>query len=82
MKGIDKKKLTLRLDSEAIEQAKVYAIQHDTSLSRLVEAYFQKLVLREPTKHTPLVKKLTGILPADLDVEQAHRAYLLEKYGS
>jgi hypothetical protein len=31
--------------------------------------------------HTPLVRQLTGILPADVDVEQDYGRYLEEKYG-
>jgi antitoxin component of RelBE/YafQ-DinJ toxin-antitoxin module len=77
----EKKKLTLRLNEQLIEQAKAYAAEHNISVSQLVEAYFLRLELDTTPEHTPLVQRLTGLLPADADVEQAYEAYLLEKYG-
>jgi hypothetical protein len=77
----EKKKLTLRLNQRLIEQAKEYAAQHNISVSELVETYFQHLDLEGEPSHTPLVQRLTGILPADLDVKQGYEEYLVEKYG-
>ena len=77
----EKKKLTLRLDQQLIKQAKEYAAQHNISVSELVETYFLHLDPGKEPTHTPLVRQLTGILPADVDVEQEYEAYLVEKYG-
>ena len=60
-------KLTLKLEKTAISRAKKYAKINNTSLSRLVEKYFQDLsqVLQNPKKPlpiTPRVRKLSGIL--------------------
>ena len=77
----EKKKLTLRLNQRLIEQAKEYAAQHNISVSELVETYFLHLDLEGEPAHTPLVQRLTGILPADLDVKQEYEEYLVEKYG-
>ena len=38
----EKKKLTLRLNKQLIEQAKQYAARHNLSVSELVETYFLK----------------------------------------
>jgi hypothetical protein len=75
----DKKKLTLRVNKRLIEQAKAYAAEHNISVSELVEAYFLRLELDATPEHAPLVQRLTGLLPADVDVEQVYEAYLLEK---
>lgn len=77
----EKKKLTLRLNQRLIKQAKEYAAQHNISVSELVESYFLHLDLEGEPSHTPLVQRLTGLLPADVDVEQEYEEYLVEKYG-
>jgi hypothetical protein len=77
----EKKKLTLRLNQRLIEQAKEYAAQHDISVSELVETYFLYLDLEKEPRHRPMVQRLTGILRADVDVQQEYEDYLVEKYG-
>lgn len=79
----EKKKLTLRLDNRLIERARQYADRHNTSISKLVEVFFQNLDKsdEQPTEHTMLVQELTGILPEKVDLEAERFAYLLEKYG-
>lgn len=77
----EKKKLTLRLNQQLIEQAKAYAAQHNISVSELVESYFLHLEQRKEPVHTSLVQGLTGLLPSDLDVEQTYDTYIMEKYG-
>jgi hypothetical protein len=77
----EKKKLTLRLNQRLIEQAKDYAAKHNISISELVETYFLSLDRNKESTHTSLVQQLTGILPADVDVEQEYGRYLEEKYG-
>jgi hypothetical protein len=77
----EKKKLTLRLNRRLIEQAKEYAAQHNISVSELVETYFLHLDLESEPIHTPLVRQLTGLLPAEVAVEQEYEDYLVEKYG-
>lgn len=77
----EKKKLTLRLNQRLIKQAKEYAAQHNISVSELVETYFLHLDSKNEPTHTPLVQRLTGILPADVDVKQEYEDYLVEKYG-
>ena len=77
----EKKKLTLRVNEQLIEQAKAYAAKHNLSVSELVETYFLHLKGAEGADHTPLVRQLTGILPESVDVAQLHGDYLVEKYG-
>lgn len=43
----EKTKLTLRINARLVEQAKQFASQHDTSVSQLVETYFQDLTRRQ-----------------------------------
>lgn len=57
-------KLTLRLNKEVIEEAKVFAAENNTSLSKLTEEFFSLLIKKESGKSeiTPLVKSLSGKL--------------------
>jgi hypothetical protein len=77
-------KLTLKMDSDIIEQAKTLALSQHTSLSRLVENYFRMLTAKrkEPEEVTPLVRELSGIISLDNDrnVKDEYADYLTEKY--
>ena len=43
------KKLTLKMSEQAIDAGKKYAAHHETSLSRLAEAFFASLETKSPT---------------------------------
>jgi hypothetical protein len=78
------KKLTLSLNERVIEKAKVYAQDHQISLSRLIESYLSSLIEHksEDIKITPLVESLSGVvdIPHDFDYKNDYTGYLLEKY--
>lgn len=79
-------KLTLKLDKEAIEQAKRYAERRGLSLSRVVESYFLKLAQSEEPpreKLTGVVAELAGALKGvELgDSREEYTAYLWKKYS-
>ena len=77
-------KLTLKLNEDIIEKAKVYAKAKKTSLSDLIENYLQKLTndKRSNKTITPLVKSLSGIinLPKDYNDKKDYTDYLTNKY--
>jgi hypothetical protein len=80
------KKLTLSLNQRVIEKAKNYAKQHRTSLSRMIEVYFEALTSQQKDmteiETTPLVESLSGViqLPEDFDYKEARTKYLNEKH--
>ena len=79
-------KLTLRLDEQVIHRAKKYAQEHNISLSKMIENYFDSLT--KPTYNnidstiTPLVESLSGVidLPSDFDYKKEYREHLADKY--
>ena len=77
-------KLTLKLDEQTIEKAKIYAKNHRTSLSKLVENYLNLLTKASQNnfKITPLVKSLSGIikLPENFDEKKEYSDFLIKKY--
>ena len=83
-------KLTLSLEKEVIEKAKIYAKGTGRSLSEMVENYFRSLVektskdnFKKEDEIDARLKRITGIvtLPDDFDMEKAKEEYHREKYG-
>jgi hypothetical protein len=79
------RKLTLKLNDASIERAKHYARKRKTSLSRMVESFFDELSEQETPSIslTPLVKELSGIvhLESCIDFENERAEYLLRKHS-
>lgn len=79
------KKLTLSLNQKIIEEAKKYAKRNGTSLSKMIESYFQSITntQNEETdiKITPLVESLCGVgkLPEGFDYKTSRIKYLENK---
>ena len=75
-----KKKLTLSVDEQVIERARRYSVRHKTSISQLVTTYLSQLDSPSDEDFSPLVRRLRGILPRDVELEDYHR-YLEKKYS-
>lgn len=76
-------KLTLKLNTEVVEQAKLYAKAKNTSLSKLIESYLGLLVSPQQKQEiTPLVKSLSGVidLPKNADYKKDYKKHVLNKY--
>ncbi|MDD4604470.1 MAG: DUF6364 family protein [Bacteroidales bacterium] len=77
-------KLTLRLKKKVIDQAKRYANDHETSLSKLIENYLEAVTkdAEEDIRISPLVKSLSGIiqLPGNVKLKERYHKHLSEKY--
>lgn len=82
-------KLTLKLDKNVIEKAKIYAAEQERSLSKIIESYLQAITSSKKDKAfeeieiTPFVKSIStgkGEIPADLDYKKEYYEHLLEKY--
>jgi hypothetical protein len=80
-------KLTLKLDAGAINRAKKYITIHSgSSLSKLVENYFNSLTKKEITDNrkriSPIVSGLAGIARKNRvkNSKDAYADYLIEKY--
>ncbi|MEM9921950.1 MAG: DUF6364 family protein [Bacteroidota bacterium] len=78
------KKLTLSLNAQVIENAKIYARENEISLSKLIEGYLRS-VTKQNTREveiTPLVQSLIGVvdIPEDFNMRKDYTNYLMEKY--
>ena len=77
-------KLTLTIEKELIEKAKVYARKKGRSLSDLIENYLKLLTNVEKEteqKPSPLVKSLKGSfkVPADFDYKKTLKEELTKR---
>lgn len=77
-------KLTLRLKKRVIDQAKRYAADHETSLSKMIENYLAAITAESEEKDeiSPLVKSLSGViqLPQSTNDKELLHKHLNEKY--
>ncbi len=75
-------KLTVRVSEELLQGAKRYAAEHDTTLTRLITAYFERLIHESAGEFdAPIVRRLSGVLSENVS-EQDYRDYLEHKYGA
>lgn len=79
-------KLTLKLNEDVIQRAKVYAKNHKISLSKMIETYLDSVTKQKSeskiTSITPLVESLSGVitLPEDFDYKKEYGEYLEKKH--
>jgi cell division protein FtsX len=75
-------KLTLKLESSVINQAKKYARKHQTSVSKMVENYLKSVTHEEMDQEdiSPLVKSLSGVIDAPITDKSSYLNFLNEKY--
>ena len=77
-------KLTLRLKKKVIDQAKKYANDHETSLSKLIENYLSAITNESKSIEniSPLVKSLSGViqLAGNEDLKGKYHEHINEKY--
>ena len=90
-------KLTLSVKSQSLPLVKKYASIHHTSVSKLVQQFFDNIIEKEKIKEDEVLEKfkdveisddikaLTGILkgkyPDNITVWDAKYEYLKDKYG-
>ena len=76
--------MTLKLNKKVISQAKSYAKDRNTSLSKLIENYLQTVTLKKKEKSviTPLVESLTGVIDMKgKDYRKDYTDFLSQKYS-
>ena len=82
-------KITLKLDKNVVEKAKIYAAEQKISLSFIVENYLKSVTsiekneTNEEIKISEFVKSISignGEIPADFDYKKEYYDHLIEKY--
>lgn len=79
-------KLTLSVDQKLIDEAKVYAKNHGTSISKMVEGYLKEILKSnnaDSQSKASIIDSLSGIIKVDddFDFDKVRLEILKEKYG-
>ncbi len=78
---MEETKLTVRIPRQVLEDAKRYAREHNTTVTRLVSHYLRQVsTAGHPLAEAPIVRRLSGTLPEDLTIHD-YRRHLEAKYG-
>jgi hypothetical protein len=74
-------KLTVRLPDESLDFIKRYAAEHGLTVTEVLSRFLARLrqSTQEGTIH-PKVDRISGLLPADLDVEALYADHIIEKH--
>jgi hypothetical protein len=74
-------RLTVRVPRDVVERAEAYARENHTTLSRLISEYLRQLTTpNDPLADAPIVRRLSGMLPQDVSVED-YREHLERRHG-
>ena len=79
-------KLTLSIEKNIIENAKIYAEKHSKSLSRLIQDYLESISKKDGYETSPslppITKELAGILKGkkQINFREDITSYLEKKY--
>jgi hypothetical protein len=77
-------KLTLKLDKDIIDKAKIFAKKRNISLSKMIEHYLDYLLKsKDSDEYSMLVNELSGIikLPKDYNLKEDYTDYLVTKHN-
>jgi hypothetical protein len=72
-------KLTIRISSDLLENAKDFAKQNNTTLTNLIEAYLRRIPARRSFENAPIVRSLIGTLTQDVSIDD-YKKHLDQKY--
>jgi hypothetical protein len=75
-------KITLYSESELIKEIKLYAKNHNTSVSKIVNTFFKNILQLEKSnqKKSKITDTLTGIITTKSLDEKEYKDYLADKY--
>ncbi|WP_018716314.1 DUF6364 family protein [Arhodomonas aquaeolei] len=74
-------KLTIRLPTRDVEFAKAYASAHGLTVTEVIDRYLRRMRALEERMPVPELDEITGLVPADVDVEAEYQAHLREKHS-
>jgi hypothetical protein len=77
---MERANLTVRVPRALLENVKRYAAEHNTTLADLIEAYLRQIPSQHPLDDAPIVRRISGVLPAHISVDDYHK-HLEDKYG-
>jgi hypothetical protein len=73
-------RLTVSLPKSEIDFLKKYARMNHISVSNLIDRWIKILRSKSKPRIHPDIEKFTGIIPAEIDVDQAINEYIMTKH--
>jgi len=73
-------KLTIRLPREDLEFVKAYAKANRMTVTEVIDRSLRRLRTLDEKALSPELDDIIGLLPADIDAEQAYREHLERKH--
>ena len=77
-------KLTLSIEENTVEKAKILSLKRGKSISKMVEEYLNSITDKQENKESA-VQKLSGVLknkiPDNIELKKTKMGYLKKKYG-
>lgn len=75
-------KLTIRLPRKLLENAKRYARQRNTTLTKLINEYLYHIPAPiDALEDAPIIRKLSGTLSKEVSIAD-YKQHIEEKYGA
>ncbi len=79
--AIETSKLTIRLPVEDVEFVKRYAKANGLSVTEVIDRYLRRMRLLDSESPPAALDEITGLLPADLDVDAEMRERQFTKHS-
>jgi len=77
----DTTKLTIRLLRREVAFAKAYARAHGLKVTQVIDGYLRRMRALPDAELSAELDAITGLVPADADVEREYRDHLVHKHG-
>jgi hypothetical protein len=74
-------KVTIRLPRRDVEFAKAYAKAHGLTVTEVIDRYLRRMRAREQQALSPELDAITGLIPNDVDAEDAYRSHIIDKHS-
>ena len=74
-------KLTVRLPKRHVEFAKAYARAHGLTVTEVIDRYLRRMRALDERSPAVELEAITGLIPADVNVEDEYRRYAETKHG-
>jgi hypothetical protein len=73
---------TVQLSKEDAETLEAYAQEQGLTVDEVLQRFVASLRRRDATDIHPDVREITGLVPSDVDAEEAYGQHQLRKHGS
>lgn len=77
----DTTKLTIRLPAEDVRFVKSYAKAHGTTVTEVIDRYLRNMQRLANYSPSTEVRRITGLIPSDIDLATEYHEWLREKHS-